>query len=168
LWKVCITILQFIFQEESLKGFIFQWEARGLILIKHPEKWEARGLTLIKYPEGDKILPRPRHCLWVTQRIECQIRNQQPRKPPNTEFYGNLWNFQNFMSAIWEICHFEKVIANWDRQKKYFLNLQPYRSPLIIVRIESQNSIDPKKITKRKFQIFEYFLQIRRHIGFPI
>jgi len=30
----------------------------------------ARGLTGKKHPKGDKFLPRPRRCLWVTLRVE--------------------------------------------------------------------------------------------------
>ena len=60
--------------------------------------------------------------------------------------------FQNCMSDILDIRHF----AIWDRWDNFFLAVQLFRSPLIIVRIK-----------EKKSRFFGTFLQIVRHIEFP-
>ena len=91
------------------------------------------------------------------EKIWCQIHNQPPRKLLSTEFCGNCAVFQNYMSDILDIRHFAKGIAIWYRRDKFFLAVQLFRSPLIIVRIKSQYSFGSKKIMKKKFPIFWYF-----------
>ena len=61
------------------------------------------------------------------------------------------------MSDILDIRHFVKGMAIWDRWDNFFLAVQLFRSPLIIVRIESQYSFGSKKNMKKKFSIFWYF-----------
>ena len=76
--------------------------------------------------------------------------------------------FQNCMSDILDIRHFAKGMAIWNRWDNSFLAVQLFRSPLIIVRIESQYSFGSKKnYEKKNSRFFGTFLQIWRHIGFP-
>ena len=91
-------------------------------------------------------------------KIRCQIHNQPPPKLLSTEFCGYCVVFQNSMSGILDVRHFAKGIAIWDRWDKFFLAVQLFRSPLIIVRIKSQYSFGSKKnYEKQKFPIFWYF-----------
>ena len=87
-------------------------------------------------------------------KIRCQIQNQRPRKLFNTEFHGNCVVFQNYMSDILDIRHFAKGIVIWDRWDNFFLAVQLFRSPLIIVRIKSQYSFGSKKNYEKKIPDF--------------
>ena len=94
---------------------------------------------------------------WIPK-IRCQIHNQPPWKLFSTEFCGNCVVFQNYMSDILDIRHFAKGVAIWVGRDKFFLAVQLFRSPLIIVRIKSQYSFGSKKIYElKKFPIFWYF-----------
>ena len=93
---------------------------------------------------------------WILK-IRCQIHNQPPLKLLSTEFCGNCVGFQNYMSDKLDICHFAKGIAIWDRWDKFFLAVQLFRSPLIIVRTKSQYSFGSKKNYEKKIPIFWYF-----------
>ena len=86
----------------------------------------------------------------LISKIQCQIRKQPPRKLLSTEFCGNCMVFQNYVSDILDIRHFAKGIAIWDRWDKFFLAVQLFRSPLIIVRIKSQYSFGSKKKYEKK------------------
>ena len=90
---------------------------------------------------------------WIPK-IRCQIHNQLPRKLLSTEFCGNCVVFQNHISDILGIRHFAKDIAIWDRWDKFFLPVQLFRSPLIIVRIKSQYSSGSKKYYEKKIPDF--------------
>ena len=101
-----------------------------------------------------KILCSP---FWIPK-IRYQIHNQPPRKLLSTEFCGNCVVFQNYMSDILDIRHFAKVIAVWDRWDKFFLAVQLFRSPFIIVKIKSQYSFGSKNnYENKKFPNFWYF-----------
>ena len=96
------------------------------------------------------------------------LNNQPPRKLLSTEFCGNCVVFQNYISDILDIRHLAKGIAIWDRWDKFFLAVQLFWSPLIIVRIKSQYSFGSKKnYEKKNSRFFGTFFQIWRHIGFP-
>ena len=91
---------------------------------------------------------------WIPK-IRCQIHNQPPLKLLSTEFCDNCVVFQNYMSDILDIRHFAKGIAIWDRWDKFFLAVQLFRSPLIIVTIKSQYSFgSKKKLWKKKIPDF--------------
>ena len=76
--------------------------------------------------------------------------------------------FQNCVSDILDIRHFAKGTAIWDRWNNFFLAVKLFRSPLIIVRIETQYSFGSKKhYEKKNSRFFGIFLKIWRHIGFP-
>ena len=93
---------------------------------------------------------------WIPK-IRSQIHDQPPRKLLSTEFCGNYVVFQNYMSNILDIRDFAKGIAFWDWWDKFFLAVQLFRSPLIIVKIKSQYSFGSKKnYEKKKFSIFWY------------
>ena len=94
--------------------------------------------------------------IWILK-IRSQIHNQRPRKLLSTEFRGNHVVFQNYMSDILDIRHFAKDIAIWDRWDKFFLAVQLFRLPLIVVRIKSQYSFGSKKNYEKKISIFRYF-----------
>ena len=104
---------------------------------------------------------------WIPK-IRCQIHNQPPRRLLSTELCGNCVVFQNYMSDILDIRHFAKGIEIWDQWDNFFLAVQLFRSPLIIVRIKSQYSfVSKKNYEKKNSRFFGIFLQIWRHIGFP-
>ena len=90
---------------------------------------------------------------WIPKN-RCQVHNQPPRKLLSTEFCGICVAFQNCMSDILYIRHFAKGIAIWDRWAKFFLAVQLFRSPLIIVRIKSQYSFGSKKSYEKKIPDF--------------
>ena len=90
---------------------------------------------------------------WIPN-IRCQIHNQPLRKLLSTEFCGNCVVFQNYVSDILDIRHFAKGIAIWDRWDTFFLAVQLFWSPLIIVRTKAQYSFVRKKIMKKKISDF--------------
>ena len=91
---------------------------------------------------------------WIPK-IRCQIH--PPRKLLSTEFCGNCVVFQNYMSDILDIHHFAKGIAIWDQWNRFFLAVQLFRSPLIIVRIKSQYSFGSKNNYEKKIPDILYF-----------
>ena len=106
--------------------------------------------------------------LFRKMEIRCQIRNQGPQNPKNSKnpmspksseyrVSRKSCGFQNCMSDILDICYFAKGMAIWDRWGNFFLAVQLFWSPLIIVRIESQYCFRLKKKLWKKIPIFWYF-----------
>ena len=105
-----------------------------------------------KFHENSKLLCLP----FRIPKIRCEIHNQPPRKLLSTEFCGNCVVFQNYMSDVLDIL--------FEIGEKFFLAVQLFRSPLIIVPILFWLE---KKLWKKNSRFFGTFLQIWRHIGFP-
>ena len=82
---------------------------------------------------------------WIPK-IRCEIHNQPPRKFLSTEFSGNCVVFQNYMSDVLDIL--------FEIGEKFFLAVQLFWSPLIIVRIKSRYPFGQKKNYEKKIPDF--------------
>ena len=82
--------------------------------------------------------------------IQCQIRNQRPQKLLSTEFRGNHVICKIACPTYWISAILQRVSLFEIRGDNFFLAVQLFRSPLIIVRIETQYSFSSKKNYEKK------------------
>ena len=138
--------------------------------IRHLKKWKSDVKFVISDPKSPKVrsstkivgFPKyyVRHIGSAILNYKSPMSNSHTATLKASEYRVSrkLCGFQNCMSDILDICYFAKATAIWDRWDNFFLIVQLFPSPLIIVTIKSFSS--KKNHEKKNSRFFGSFLQI--------